>query len=126
MNIPSLVRRAIKTVERVAGSVRVTVLHFPVIGRDAFGPVYADVGTPRLAFMEFAAEGVVLSDGTETVSRAKLTFFEPIAVADRDQFEVPDGLGGTMRTNVLSVKGPMDQNRIPFFAEVMLGEFKNR
>lgn len=126
MNIPALVRRAVKTVEQVAGSVRVPVVHFPVIGGDAFGPTYDDVGIPREAFMEFAAEGVTLTDGTETTSRAKLTFLEPVAISDRDQFVVPDGSGGTMRVNVQSVKGPMDTTKVPYFAEVLLGEKPNR
>jgi hypothetical protein len=126
VNIPSLIRRGVKTVERVAGSVRVPVLHFPMIGRDAFDPVYPDVGTPALAFMEFGTEDVTQADGTTATSKSKLTFFEPIAVSDNDQFEVPDGKGGMMRVNVLAVKGPMDTTKVPYFAEVMLGDRRDR
>jgi hypothetical protein len=121
MNIPSLVRRAVKTVERVAGSVRIDVVHYPVTGGTAFGPTYGDP-IPREAFMEFAAEGVTLADGTETTSRAKLTFLEPVAVGDRDQFVVPDGAGGTVRMNVQNVKGPMDTTKVPYQTEVLLGD----
>lgn len=126
MNIPSLVRRAVKTAEKVAGSVRVTVLHFPVIGRDAFDPVYPDVGTPYEVFMEFASESVVMADGQETTSRANLYFMEPAMVGDRDQFEVPDGKGGMVRVNVLSVEGPMDTTKVPYAPLVKLGEMRNR
>jgi hypothetical protein len=125
VNIPALVRRGVKTVERAAGSVRVPVVHYPVTGRDAFGPTYG-APIPREAFMEFTAEGLTLPDGTETVSRAILRFMGPVAIGDRDQFEVPDGSGGTMRVNVQAVRGPMDVNNVPYAPEVWLGETARR
>jgi hypothetical protein len=126
MNIPSIIRRGVKTIERAAGSVRVQVFHYPVIGRDEHGPILDDEPFDHRAFMEWVAEGVTLQDGTETTSKAKLTFFEPIAVKDRDVFEVPDGYGGWIKVNVQTVKGPMDTTRVPYFAEVLLGEVGNR
>ncbi|HEX6880940.1 MAG TPA: hypothetical protein VF135_11290 [Terriglobales bacterium] len=127
MNIPALVRRAVKTAERIAGSVRTEVVHFPQTGRDEYGPTYPDVGTPMKAFMEFIAEGVTLADGTETVSKAKLTFFEPVSIGDRDQFVVPDSHGGTQRVNVQAVKSPIDPaTKALYFAEVWLGDIGAR
>jgi len=126
MNIPGLVRRAVKSVERAAGSVRVPVVHFPVTGRDEYGPTYDEVGIPREAFMEFWAEGITLQDGTETASRAKLQFMEPVVIGDRDQFVVPDGAGATMRINVLAVRGPMDTTKVPYAPEVLLGDLRSR
>jgi hypothetical protein len=126
MDLAAIIRSAVQTAESVAGGVRVLAVHYPVTGRDAFGPTYGDP-VNREAFMEFHAEGVTLSDGTETTSRAKLTFFEPVAIGDRDQFVVPDGSGGTIRINVQAVKGPIDlATNIPYFAEVLLGTKGNR
>lgn len=126
MNIPSLIRNGVKTIRRSAGSVRVSVEHFPVTGNDSYGPTYDLVGIPREAYMEFVAEGVALSDGTETASRAKLQFMEPLAVGDRDQFVVPNGYGGTMRVNVLAVRGPMGPDKVPYAPEVLLGDLRLR
>lgn len=102
MALPDVIRGAVATIERVAGPLRVDITHTPITGRTATGPTY---GTPvaRKAFVEFVGESVTSADGTEHVSSAKFTFFEPLAIAERERLTL-DGVV----MNVVKVDGVID------------------
>lgn len=102
LDIPALVRGTVEKVERIAGSVRTTVSHQAVTGRNAFGPVY---GTPvdRLVMVEQVAETVASADGTVRVSAATYTFFEPVVIDEGDRLT----LNGRVAT-VIKVAGLVD------------------
>jgi hypothetical protein len=117
MGLADIIRNGVKTVERVAGELRVPVVHYPVTGRDAYGPSYGP-GVDREALVEYIVEDVA----EEAVSRAKLTFLEPIAVHERDRFDIPDSRGGIITLNVQAVNAPMDPTGALYFAEVLLGD----
>jgi hypothetical protein len=122
MAFPAVIRRLVKAIANTpAGEMRGNVTHIPQIGRTPSGIVYGDP-ISRQAIVEFDAEGITLADGTVTASRAKLTFIEPVSVKDRDKFIIPDGAGGVMSVNTLSVKAVLDEKGIPYITEVWLGD----
>ncbi len=121
MKLSNVIKSGVKAIESIAGELRTSVVHIPVSGRDAFGPSYGAPVT-RQAFLEFAADGIALADGQETVSKAKLTFFEPAAVDDRDLFIIPNPMGGVMTVNVLTYTAPINPQGESYMAEVWLGD----
>jgi hypothetical protein len=118
LDIPALVRNAVKQAERFAGSVRATVGHRPIIGRDAYGEKHGDA-IPREAMVEDLSQVVTSADGTERVSMAKLTFFESLDINEGDLFVLPDGKTG----RVIKRGGLIDRGTSePFVPEVWLGK----
>ena len=118
MNLPAIIRGAVKTVEAVAGSVRATVYHQKIVSRTASKAIYDEVGTPRLAFIEDEAETVAAVDGLQRSQNVKLTFMEPLVVVDNeDRFKLPDGrvLG------VLKHVSPNDPDGLPYQTDVWVG-----
>lgn len=102
LDIPELIRGVVKTVERVAGSLRDDILHTPIAGRTATGPTYG-APVPRKAFVEFVGESVTSLDGTEHLSSAKFSFFEPVAIQERERLTL-DGVV----MNIVKVDGAID------------------
>lgn len=109
LNIPKMVRNAVQIVEDTAGSIRVSLMHTPIIGRNQFGPIYGSP-VPAQAMMQMLSERVVGQDNAEKVSSAVFDFFEPMAVQEREKFEV----NGQTYT-VIKVGGLVDPlTKMPF------------
>jgi hypothetical protein len=75
--------------KRIALPLMPEVQHVMRVGRDAYGPTYADPVTRR-ALIEDVGEPVVDENGTTRLSTSKLTFLEPIPIDLLDRF-VLDG-----------------------------------
>ena len=118
MNIPAIIRGAVKTIEQVAGSVRATVYHHKVLSRTANKAVYDEVGVPLLAFIEDTTESVASVDGVQMAQSIKLTFMEPLVVVDNeDRFTLP---GGRILA-VLKHVSPNDPDGVPYQTDVWVG-----
>ena len=110
LNIPKLVQKGIKIIEDTAGSIRVKAMHAPVIGHNAYGPIYSTTPTEVQAMMEISSERVVGQDNVEKVSAAVFDFFEPMDIKERDKLTV-----GDVTNVVIKVGGLVDPtNNKPF------------
>lgn len=104
VDIPSLIHLGLDLARQNAGGMRVTVRQVPVIGRTRTGIQYgAPVDVDVIA--EWTTKTVIGSDGTTTVTSAKLSFMEPWPVTDDDKFILP---GSDEQIPVLKVDGLLD------------------
>lgn len=117
----SIIRDALSTAKDIIGpDLMVDVIHYPVIGRDAYGPKYGDP-VPMRGILEYKSEGIELPDGSETTTKAVLSFLEPVTLTDRDQFDIPDLSGTVERVDVLTFESFIPSDTVPFYAVVHLG-----
>lgn len=118
IDLPAIIRGAVKSVEQIAGSVRAQVYHFKIESRTATKPVYPATGIPLLAFIEDESSAVVSVDGVHHAQTIKLTFMEPVEVVDNeDKFQLPDG----RVLAVLKHVSPNDPDGKPYQTDVWVG-----
>lgn len=87
MAIDDIVRSAIATAKAAVQDLMVEVEHRPIVGHDQDGPVYAEAWTPIDALVEDIGESV--QDGElHRLTTSKLTFLQPVAIAQGDLFRV--------------------------------------
>jgi hypothetical protein len=115
-----VIRNAVATIRQgPAGELRVTVVHVPITGRDGDGPTFG-TPEPELAIVEDVAEE---DKGVAPVSRAKLTFLEPVEIQENDIFYLLQAGGSQTRAyRVLrhaGVKDPLTNGT--YMTEVWLG-----
>ena len=119
---PDVIERAIATAQAQTAGIRATVWHHPMVGNGPFGPVYGDwteLSDDLAPLIEEVGEGVPTAQGTEAISKTKLTFFYSLKVTDRDQFRIgerPEEL------NVMKQKGLLKPDHTPYMVEVWLGD----
>jgi len=117
LDLPALMQSGVAIIRDVAGSARIALEHWPLVGRTATDPIYATTPIDRLAFMEAANVTVTDVDGIEHLATAKFTFMEPVEVHERDRFVVD----GTSLV-VVKVGGAVDPTTgLPYAAEVWTG-----
>jgi len=116
MGLPDIIRRAVATVEGIAGPLRARVLLPRVTGRNAYGPTYG-TPEPQLAMVEQVGQTVASQDGTEKLSTSKFTFFEPVVIHEGDRLT----LNG-VTTTVIKVEGLLDPDGVPYMAVALTGK----
>jgi hypothetical protein len=118
LDIGALIRDVVvPTVARVAGNLRVTIGLERVTGPGPYGPAYA-ASVPVDALVEFKAQTVASQDGTEHVSAAVLTFFEPLVIRERDRVTI-----NGVKANVIAVGGLLDpETGLPYLPQAWTGK----
>lgn len=117
MGIPDTIRSLIAgPVVAVFGPMRTPIQVVRVTGRDTYGPTYGDPEDDE-ALVENISESVAGTDGVETVSGAKFTFFKQRAIAEEDQII----LNGVTLT-VIKVGGLLDETGVPYLPEAWTGK----
>ena len=114
-DLSRIVTSAVAIADRATASLQAVVQHA------AFDGTYSASGEPghatpvaRRAIVEAKQELRRDKDGTERMSRWKLTFVEPLAVNLLDLFTLPDGTTPAL----LALAAPIDSAGAPFIQEV--------
>jgi hypothetical protein len=135
MSLADIVRRGVATANRVTKSLHVDVVHKAWTGQTPWGePTYATQSTgadggPLKALVELKQSLRALPNGTTVMTKAKVTFMEPVPVNGaagrtepidpRDFIELPNGISGP----IVDVAGLLDPGtNEPYMTEVWLGE----
>lgn len=133
MGLPDLVRNLIAgPVVSLAGPFRAEVLITQMIGRNTYGPIYAEEPSLALALVESTTEQVTTADGSGKLSTSKFTFFEQEPMTDQRTPPSPGGrttvhegdkitLNG-LTTTVIKVGGLLDETGKPYIPEVWTGK----
>ena len=128
MSFADIVRSGVATARELSDSLLVDVQHQAWIGLTSFGaPNYAAAVTRR-ALVEMKQRQVKMPNGEVAVSRAQVTFIEPLPANGaanrrepidlRDNITLPDGTSGP----ILDVSGLFDpETNAPYMLQVFLG-----
>jgi hypothetical protein len=104
MAFDKVIRSALVTANKVTASLQATVSHAAFSSADSYGnPTYASAKN-RKALVEFKPKMVKTTSGEEKVSKATVTFIQPVAVDLRDQITLPDGT----TSPILAISGLVD------------------
>lgn len=129
-----MVRNGVATINRVTKSAQADVVHKAWIGQDNYGePNYADQslgsdGGPLKAVVELKQSLRALPNGTTVLTKARVTFTEPVPVNGtagrtepidpRDLIVLPNGITGS----IVDIVGTVDpETSEPYTVEVWLG-----
>lgn len=116
----SLVERLVAVADTITASLQANVSHYTYAAAtiDAYNKVTWGAATVRAAVVESNRRLFRLSDGTEVLSRTKVTFPRPVAVDPKDRIVLPDSTTGP----ILEVVGVTDPVTNAVYAtEVWLG-----
>ena len=116
----SLVEKLVNVADKITATLQANVSHYAFSGAtvDVYEKVTPGAPVVRACVVESTRRLFRLADGTEVLSRTKLTFPRPVAVDPRDKFVLPDGTTGP----ILDVVGVVDPVTNALYAtEVFLG-----
>lgn len=118
---PALIRRVYAVAAAQTAAIRVTVTHRHKIGRDAFGPKFADpvdLSDDLAPLVEDQDEDMAGPGGIEYAKRCKLSFFAPLEVDHADTFKLP---GSDDEWQVVMIEGLRDPDGAYYAPIVWLG-----
>lgn len=119
MGLDSTIRAGVATAKTVIGDLLVDVTHTSGRTIDVAGKLTGGTANTRKALVEYKVAKIRGRDGNDVLGRAKVTFFEDVAVNHADSIVLPDGTTGP----ILHIGGLADPNTSTsrYFVEVVLG-----
>jgi len=118
MGLDDILRGAVKTAKAVTKDLQPTVLHAAWKEQTTSGAQTYKAAVKRGAIVSFHQQQVRTPEGELTMSRAQITFLEPVAISTKDKLTLSDGSTGP----ILQIGGPVDPgNDLGFVTDVWLG-----
>lgn len=118
MGLRDIIAGGVKIANNVTKDLQPYVTHEPFVSADVEGTATFGPAVSRRALVEWKQEQVRTPSGQLVMSKAKVTFLEPVTVTYLDQITLPDGT----INGILSISGFTDsKTNGQYFTEVWFG-----